>query len=123
MKKLLLISAIAVMGCSGLVQAQDYGRSTEYREDYRGYRRSDVRAELDRLNYRFERVRDRLRREGGGYLWREYNRLSRDRDRLTWQIRRHEIDPDRARVEIDRIREGLRRLDDRVGNGGHYPNR
>src|SRR5438270_13863228 len=117
MKKLFLISAAAVFGLAALPSAalaQGYVRTREYREDAWRGRSGRLSDELDRLNYRFERVRERLRSSGGGYLWREYGHLSRERDRLNWQIRRGGVDPYRARREIERIRAGLANLEDQL---------
>jgi hypothetical protein len=116
MKKLLLISAAAALAVGGLTNsavAQEYVR--EYRADFNGGRSGRLTRELQRLDYNFERVRERLRQSGGGgRLWAQYGDLRRERERLNWQLRRGRVDEYRIRSEIDRLRAGLREIEERV---------
>ena len=122
MKKLILLSAVTLLGLTGFAASSNaYDRQTEYRDrsQYRVERDLEVRqlrAELYQLNIMFSRIDSRLGFYGGrggrgGQLRWQYSRLLRDRDRLNYELSRRPLDRLRIHSQIDRIRDELREIE------------
>lgn len=117
MKKLILITALALVALTGFgLSAQGAPRRDdrrEYNERYSDYRQ--LRAELNQLNIMFARVESQFRLYGIGRQTRwEYSRLLRDRDRLDYELQRRPLDRLRIHSQIDRIRDQLREIEVRL---------
>ena len=126
MKKLILITALALVALTGFgLSAQGAPRRDdrrEYNERYSDYRQ--LRAELNQLNIMFARVESQFRLYGIGRQTRwEYSRLVRDRDRLNYELQRRPLDRLRIHSQIDRIRDQLREIEVRLRVRPHRFNR
>lgn len=125
MKKLILFAAVAAISVGGVVgaaRAQEWGydRGAYDRGGY--YDRDDYRDrdprwrggsdELNRLNWDFDRIGNRLRSRGASrHVWERFRKLAAERDQLNWELRRGGMNPWRMSRRVEYLRSELRRLE------------